>query len=180
MQSIILCQVLKRNDYIHYEIVYNLEKAVEYYKNLYGDANVEPPIEYALPFNCYALKNKNKIILFVDSDGNELKLIDADGKPGLFSECHYRVYMLEKANTNQYDTFREEMTLFAQGHWTRDKPTISGHYPIANKTFGYEGDEIIVYKDKNYEIKYNKNWSGYYWSVPFPNFPMVPNQIDDL
>jgi len=60
------------------------------------------------------------------------------------------------------------------GEWIREVPQASGEYPVATLQ-GERGTPVVVYCDPAIgEYKPTRPWGGFFWSIPLPPMPPVP------
>jgi hypothetical protein len=78
--------------------------------------------------------------------------------------------------------FKMSWERFLGGHWTRERPTKTGYYPIqAIKSGDPDGTPpsmlILVY-ELDGEIHYTQSWGGWWWSHPLPDLPPAPDAAE--
>lgn len=72
---------------------------------------------------------------------------------------------------------------FLHGHWTREKPTKPGTYPIEGVKCGRpEGtlpSSVVVVAKLGDALIYTQDWKGWWWSEPFPMLPPPPDTVEN-
>lgn len=76
-----------------------------------------------------------------------------------------------------FQSFTHKWTKFLQGHWTKEMPLRTGVYSLADYKGRHCGDKGVIYIDpKTKSFKAVESWGGYWWSVPTPDLPPVPEE----
>jgi hypothetical protein len=60
---------------------------------------------------------------------------------------------------------------FLGGHWTREKPTKPGSYPICAVGGGSTNQMLLVVELQDKSMLYLPSWGGWVWSEPSPGLP---------
>lgn len=84
--------------------------------------------------------------------------------------------MQTPTDANPQDDFLAAMTAFARGHWTRERPTKPGFYPVCGVGSSPGNERVLAYTDpRTGSVSLVTPWGGWFWSEPFPKLPNPPD-----
>ena len=78
--------------------------------------------------------------------------------------------------------FKTAWARFLSGHWTRERPTRPGYYPIqclkSGETEGTTPSSLCLVYELEGEIRFTQGWGGWWWSEPLPDLPPTPDAAE--
>lgn len=76
-------------------------------------------------------------------------------------------------------TLSDRWALFLGGHWTRERPTKPGYYPVEAVTCGDQDGVVpsltVLAYDDHGQLRFAQSWGGWWWSEPLPALPPPPD-----